>query len=596
MPLPRTLPVTVHPGHGETFHSWLTRLAARLRLEPLNALRAIGYPVQTGTPTFPGYGVTVPETVTQEMARTTRAPGELIRATLLETFDGGPISLSGIASTAPGGNRTLGMREWVHLGASSACIACLTETGYQWQLTWRLPWAAVCTRHQLLHSNVCPGCGQPFNAGRRRDNSLGPPTNNVPRIDACPNNIRVGRGAYAPQCRHPYQDITTATCEQPTILAAQNQLDALLAAGHRTQFNDWWQDLRAVTAVLLTHANSDQVEEALPGLPALVAHAVDVHYATRDRVDEERAAVIAATGSHRSAPRQRTQMQAPTNPALVAALMPIALGALRDLKHVPQPLAEADSGPLAAELGLELINRAVSSHRNGRHRTLNGELRLRCATPDLLAALAQRSDYNTLTRRRPAIQYTLHPNHLPRLWPHHLFQQVAPLFAQVRTTDDMARTFLSLCAAKLLTGGTWAEAGQALHWDPRRAVGTANANTTRLTAAGLLAEVQEHVHHGLRVMQSMPPADLVDYRARATQHTTTTSVSKQEWDRLCVDSGVALQGTAARRRNLAAWRWHTHALMPLNEWPGWDEMPNRESAKEVYRRFVSDVLPKLQAA
>lgn len=574
----RTLPVAVHPGPDETLHSWLTRLSARLTLEPRATMRAIGYPTPSSrAATYPGYGVTATDAVIDTIGRTTRAPAETIRRTLLGRFDGGPLTLNGLDLTAPGGNRQLGMREWVHLGTSSACIACLIDSGYQWRLTWRLPWTAVCTTHQLLLEHQCPQCGLLFNAGRRRDHGLGPGTNSVPVIEACTNSVATGRRAYAPLCGHPYSEIPTTACEHPDILAAQTTIDRLLTPEHRNHHLDWWQNLRAVTAVLLTHANPDLIVGLLPGLPDTTATALYAHYEGRDRIDAERHDTITRTGRHHSAPRRRTHTQAPTNPALVAALLPVALATLRDLDHLP-PGVEAD-GPLPAGGALDMLRHNVSS----RNRTLTTELNLRRATPQLLDASKQTSGYDHLAAKHTE-SVALDTRFIPRLFPWADYQPVRDILTATGTTDDYARSYLSLCAAKLVLKTTWADAATALLADPDKATRNANAVTTRLTASGQLHDVHHHVAQWLQRQANKDPATHTDYRALRSWHAHHLTVTRTGARRLL--TGTGLKVTDNRRRCLAIHRWHEEALEPLAEWPGWVNCTSPATARDLYRRFT----------
>lgn len=42
---------------------------------------------------------------------------------------------------------------------SRFCTQCLRETDGRWQATWRLGWAVVCAKHNLLLASRCPSCG-----------------------------------------------------------------------------------------------------------------------------------------------------------------------------------------------------------------------------------------------------------------------------------------------------------------------------------------------------------------------------------------------------------------------------------------------------
>ena len=581
----RTLPVAVHPAPGETFHSWTVRLADRLGVEPLRALHAVGYITShvRHRADLTGYGITLTDPAVTEMSRTTRASEEALRDTLLNVFDGGPIGLDDYDPQRRGDTRRIGTREWVHLGTSNACPDCLRTNGNAWRLTWRLPWTAVCLEHHALLLDRCPACGQSFNAGSRRDGRLGPRAANTrPDPALCANPLdQEHRSPYPPLCNDPYADMSAETCTQPGVLAAQTQVNVLLQPEHRQTGHEWWQDLRAVTATLLTHGNQDHLASTLPGLPDACVRALAEHFTDRDQVDAERAATLAAGRDHRQASRRRTYLQTPTSTALMAVLLPHALAALRDLASLPQPVAKSGS-PMPDLDVVDLLADMVQS----RGHNLTTELRQRGGSPELLERLATRSGYNRL-QRTTTTRRGLPTSAIPRLYPWHLYEPVRDLLRATGTTDDYARCYLSLCAAKLVTGGTWQQAGEALNWDKRKAHRCANAVTTRLNTAGHLDLIHRHVRDTLTDL----PTD-INYRHLADQYGRVTSIPRDQWDQAAAAAGFNLAPTAARRRSLAAWQWHHIALMPLNEWPGWQKCANPESAKEVYRRFVVDRDPR----
>ena len=580
----RTLPVAVHPGPDETFHSWLLRLAAHLELEPLATLRAVGYPLPTRAVVYPGYGITLPDRAVEDISRTTRASKERVRGTLLTTFDGGPLSVAGIDFSSSSGNRDFGRSQWVHSGTSSACIDCLTDSRYQWQLAWRLPWAAVCTKHQTVLHHRCPECGRPFNAGRRRDHGLGPGTNSVPAIDSCANSIAAKQRPFAPLCSHRYQDIPTEACEQAHILSAQTAIDELLLSGNRRRHAQLWQDLRTVTAVLLTHGNPEFITGMLPGLPEACAMAVMEHYAERDRNDAERAEVLRETGAHHTARRRRTHTQAPTEPSLVAAILPMALAVLRDLDQFPAQVGPAE--PLETGAVLAALRQGVSD----RNRGITSELALRQASPSLVEASKKSSGYNRLTvRHEEAVE--LDTRFIPRLFPWDDYEPLQETFASTRTTDDFARSYLSLCAAKLVLNSTWDDAAEALATDQAKAKGNWNAVSTRLSRAGHIDAVHQHVADWVREQAARAPETHIDYRELRQHHAQHLTVPRAEAKRIL--AGTGLQVTDNRRRCLAIRRWHEEAMEPLREWPGWARCSNPESAKETYRNFVKTVVPSL---
>lgn len=558
----RTLPVAVHPAPGETFHSWTLRLAERLGVEPLRALKAVGYVSShvRSRAELTSYGLTATEQAVAEMSRTTRAAEDTVRATLLTVFDGGPVTFADYTPGKPGAVRRLANRNWLHLGTSTCCPDCLRASGNAWQLTWRLPWHTMCTEHGTLMVATCPACRMPFNAGSRRDGTLGPRTSNLPiPTDRCANPLDTEhRTPYPPLCGHPYTDIPTTVCTQPAVVATQTQVDALLTVEYRNEHYEWWQDLRTVTATLLSHGNPDLILEHLPGLPDTSKHAVEEHFADRNRVDEERSHTVHGGGDHRTASRRRTYWDTPNNPPLVAAILPHAIAVLHDLDHIPAPL-RGTSSPVAGIEGADLLDEMVRS----RGHNLTTEFRQRAASHTLISHLSTRSRYNPLARANRGTATSIPTTAIPRLYPWHLYLPVRDILRATGTTDDYARSYLSLCAAKLATGDTWEAAADILGWDRQKARGCANAVTTRLNTAGHLHTIHQHV---LNTVGGLPTG--INYRHLADHYGRVTEIPADQWDQAAADAGLTVRPTAARRRNLAAWQWHHIALMPLNEWPG----------------------------
>ena len=593
----RTLPRTVQPGAGETWHSWIMRLSARIQVGPRETLRLIGYTTDTTSGTrLPGYGITATRTTVQRVAAVTRTDPALLAATLLDQFDGGPLTLAGLDPATVGNNRKLAMREWAHFGTSTACPDCLVASDH-WQLTWRLPWTALCNRHRTLHVSTCPGCGDLFNAGRRADGSLGPySSTTIPEPAACqnpqPGAARTPRPAY---CNHPHSTIARIPCSQPALLAAQCGIDSLLQPAHRTCNNDWWMDLRCITGMLLAHCTTDLYRQLLPDLPDWCVQTLEDHHQHRDMLDEERHAIATAGGDHRTGRRIRTLTATPTNPALIAPAQTVALAIMHtDLGYIPPGTERVDLPPVLD---------AVRDTLGVRGKSMLDELRSRRASTHLVEMMKARSGYNTLLTHTSTTRSgeqsdsptVLQPVNIPRLFPWMDFQPVAEVLRSTGTTDDYARGYLSLCAAKILVDGTWKQAAAALDADPGKAVRLANAVTSRLTKSGDLAHVHQHVRDTLQRWQNDPDRHATNFRELAATCGAVHAVDVDEYTRLATAAGITTQATESRRRNYAAWQWHTVALMPLKEWPGWAMCPHPSAARDVYMRWLKRDLPQLHS-
>jgi hypothetical protein len=563
-----------------------------LHVEPHTALHAIGY---TDTPTrrsadLRGYGLHLSDDAVARIGHTTRIPEQVLRSTLLDVYDQGPFA---IHTSEHKGAPAMGLQDWVYTGTTTACIECLTANDYQWLLGWRLPWTAVCTTHHRVQVSACPACHQPFTCGRGSDGSTGLPSSRRSTADRCLSPVTAGSTPWARDgvCAHRYADIPSATCDQPDILAAQHLLERLLTGSHRNQHRDWWVDMRAVTGCLLTHGAATPIIETLPGLPADIVDAVHAHFDSRDRTDSDRARFVAAGGDHRRARRARPLSRTPNNPALLAPLITLAVAVLHDLDRVPPLDPPVASAPLRPGQGIALFTDLMTA----RDKNSLEQVQTRGASAHLRAAMSRLTGYNTLVARTVHHDYPhLDTVHIPRLWPLSAYQQVSHLFTGTGTTEEYARGYLSLCAAKVLTRDTWHTAADALDWNPRDAIRCANAVTCRLTATGDLESVHQHVHHTLAAMTAR--ADRINYRDLSNKYAHSTAVDPSQWREICLRADLRLRGTGARRRNLAAWLWHNIALQPLGEWPGWTETTHLHYARATYRQFLTTDLPHLLPA
>lgn len=593
----RTLPVAIHPRPDETWHAWTVRLANALGIEHVTALHAAGY---LDTPDrldsgATGYGLILTEQAISTLQHTTRASADQLRGTLLTLYDGGPFSSAGINLTHRSGTRKLGAREWLLLGNSRACPACLTDNDHTWWLPWRLPWTTICTTHRALMATNCPNCGSLFNGGQRPDSSVGPaltrqPVSTTHCSTLIPNpHSGAGQPAKA-SCGHAYADVPISDCHSEPLLAAQNYVNALLTPSERNRHRQWWLDLRTITGTLLTHGNTDLYTDLIPDLPSESCGELVRHYTERDKTDRHRAKKLAKGRDHRTLKRVRNSTKVTQSAALLAPVMGVAIAVLHDLNTTPD--ADLDQPEIVpAGIAYEAFAQALKD----RGHAPRAPLTQRHASPRLLEAVEKTRNYAGRTRQlKPLNGATpnVNPRHIPRLWRLDHYQAVADLFEQRHTTPEFARQYLSLAAARIVTGGNWRDAAHALNWDPDKASPCSTVIPDRLQPDEL-SSIHEHVHTVLHTLARTPATELVNYRALEGKYARQTHISRARWNRLCRQAGVTLQATDARLRNYAAWEWQTVALMPLKEWPGWNAHPNRASALELFYRFRKRDIPQL---
>lgn len=152
----RRLPLVAAIGHEEFFGSWIDRLAVDHGLTRSEIWTAIGVTDQASD--FPiNYGITLSREVLDQITETTGVSHSRIRHALLERYDGTALDMASLSSysTAPPWARNL----WAHVGSTSACPECVSETDGQWQTQWKLAWIFGCPTHSGYLCPACPACG-----------------------------------------------------------------------------------------------------------------------------------------------------------------------------------------------------------------------------------------------------------------------------------------------------------------------------------------------------------------------------------------------------------------------------------------------------
>ncbi|MBN1173176.1 MAG: TniQ family protein [Micromonosporaceae bacterium] len=164
-PRPRRLALVVAPQPGESFASWIDRMATDMALPPGRVADAIGVSnaarATDGRPLLFGVALSALER-TAIHAATGVAPATL-DAMQLAAYDGTVLDLHDLA--AVGWARKARSRQWALFGHSRACPQCLAESGGVWPLWWRLGLAVVCPAHRRLLLDTCPTCEVPLRRG-----------------------------------------------------------------------------------------------------------------------------------------------------------------------------------------------------------------------------------------------------------------------------------------------------------------------------------------------------------------------------------------------------------------------------------------------
>ncbi|WP_408055683.1 TniQ family protein [Streptomyces apricus] len=166
---PRRLALVTAPRSGETFGSWLDRIARVNQCPPAEVAQLMGLNLRGVSAEVrpPVFGVRPDEAVRQTVHAATGVSGSLVDGMHLSVFDGGPLNVASVVSAAKAHRPSTG-REWVEAYGSRACPCCLLVSGGVWQLWWKLSCAAVCPEHQVVLVDRCPSCGWVLRWGGNR--------------------------------------------------------------------------------------------------------------------------------------------------------------------------------------------------------------------------------------------------------------------------------------------------------------------------------------------------------------------------------------------------------------------------------------------
>ncbi|MEV4074452.1 TniQ family protein [Nonomuraea fuscirosea] len=221
---PRRLALVVPPASGESFASWVDRMALRNGCPPWAMIEALGLNVRASSDVRSlAYGVvTIPET-RRAIEAATGVSSEVVRGMHLEVFDGSVLDLAGVRMGDKESVRRAEGREWVQFVGSRVCPKCLAASGGAWLAWWKLGWATVCPEHRTLLVDLCPGC----RVSVRRGPAGRPACLSRSRM---PAPLRCGALLSGTVCDQPIPQISTSAVSHN--LAAQQQL-VLEAATHR---------------------------------------------------------------------------------------------------------------------------------------------------------------------------------------------------------------------------------------------------------------------------------------------------------------------------------------------------------------------------
>ncbi|MGW5680509.1 TniQ family protein [Nonomuraea sp. NPDC003754] len=258
---PRRLAVA--PASGESFASWVDRMALRNGCPPWAMVEALGLDVHAASDVRSlAYGVvTTPETC-RAIEAATGVGSEVVHGMHLEMFNGSVLDLAGVRVGDKESVRRAEGREWVQFFGSRVCPTCLAASGGVWLAWWKLGWAAVCPEHRTLLVDLCPRCrvavrrgpaGQPARLSRSR----------------MPAPLRCGALLSGAVCDQPIPQISSSSVsskladQQHLVLEVATHHRPALIAGREVGAGQWFAVLKA-TAMLVRLG----VPEVLPRLDA----------------------------------------------------------------------------------------------------------------------------------------------------------------------------------------------------------------------------------------------------------------------------------------------------------------------------------------
>lgn len=565
---PMPLPQVLIPLSGESFVSFLERVAHSLDLPLLVLMQRIGLiDALRITNLANGYGVFLAEDRKINVAAALHLSVERLNGLLLEGFDG-------IVFAAPRlEDGTLDMArmragEWLYLSGSNVCPECIAEDDGAWQVAWKLPWVFSCPRHACLLLAECPSCRLRFSAWRR-DRQLRPRfADLVPEPGRCTNSLGGGvRGKQTGMCGLDITSLFATSLERNSaILTAQAEIFRALRtrsavlAGERVHSLEYFRVLRGAVALLMYAASSTDVLNTFQEvLPVGVRESVVAWHRNRDEVlknYESAAEAGTRSGKRQRIPPLKQTSYAPADPNLLAGLTVAArhfLGGetLAEVAERIKPLLElgrvrvGGSSSFVARLGLPPFFAQVHA--------MNFPTRRDYIYHPLRPALSEAS----------GAQYRVEPRHVPQLfWSHLYVERFEKYFAGLALREETIRVALSVLFAAIATGLTRDEAIAALGIE-RQLRGGVDRTILLLRESGRADEVFAGLHDLAEELSE--DENLIDFAARREMLDDLVEIPSLDWAFLARRMGVnpGLQGgrsvwVAAMVWEFATggdWRW-----------------------------------------
>ncbi|GAA1150800.1 hypothetical protein GCM10009664_18360 [Kitasatospora gansuensis] len=530
---PVRFPSVLIPAAGESFPSWLDRLAADLDVPPGQAARLLGFEPRgnTGYMKPPFFGTALTATHAGRIRAVTGLEAAELQAMQLSAFDGRVLDMTGLDLAFERSVQPVSLREWALFDSSRGCPPCLAASPV-WPLWWRLGLAAVCPEHRVLLVDVCPRCEVRLQRG------TGTGTRTLPTR---------GRSLDPRLCnaRLPTRDRTAWMCDQvlgeipasavPRSLAeSQSRVLAAVDSGQAqvggravaaTEYFAAFKYLTALARVCVSAAD-------LARIPPVVAGVFGADVAERRR--------------QRSAGSSAKLGTSPPSSAHAGALLAL----------VEPVLAAPDQGTCRQMLQPWVGEVARQRRESGKNALLRQIPQPPCLA-SLIAVAAPSAP--RIVGLLPALEppHLLETRHIPHLVSE---DDYAPLTAHLPdTTPVRGRRFATLALARRTGSATWKQAAEDLGLrDPNRAVYLTGA------LAGRIADPDAFWYDIDRTAHALTERGLIDYQARRRALAGLTTMPAGVLAPLLPPG---CEPTAARLRHGAAWLWRHLTSGDIREAP-----------------------------
>ena len=574
----RRLPVVPTRCRGESFASWIDRLADGLKISRTDAWKATG--LLASNEQLPhAYGVRLSQTAAANLVDSTGVRDATDM--LLAHYDGGAVEIGALSRhwTAATWARTY----WVFVGNSGLCPDCLVESDGIWQLAWKTAWTFGCATHRRFLTYRCPRCGSHWQSNAR----------DVRQRKLCCRHVRRAyghvRSAFDEICGYPASQAPTLPLESPRTIALLERVGCLLDPAadlplpdgltRRAAFNYLLDMARTVLHIATPASFPEDLDIASKA--AVAAH-IEHREIEGPRRGEEALAGV------------RAYRLPPTNGPLVAAVLRVA---------APIVLSGDAGEDVDHFLSTALATRA------GKRRWV--ELRRYWKPPERLAPYFRTASHSALFplgvaldgrshhTRSPAKPGVVTARHVPQvLWPE-IHLQLSDGIECLRGGSELAnRRFTAMALVRQIdpTVTTWDRAAAALDF-PAEYAAIGHQRTPKLRHDMRGHEFSRRLEALHNAMAS--DARLIDYAHRRHALAGLVGIPGRQWATVLRESGMTPPSGAQRLPRLAAaWIWCEATCGDYHLAPALGRLVSTASERKLeykaYTSFLARYLPRME--